>query len=93
MKIEVKLEVDLSIDEIALLRKYFENNEQRVMNVGLLRAHQKTEVKNTEVKNIESLITKDILIIDYMMNTKLTSIGLLVVNQISRNDLINKIIN
>ena len=90
MKISVNISVDLTIDEISFLRKNFDKNIDRSINIFIyLHLPGKCDEKNI----YDSLAKKDILKKDDMRNVSLTTIGKLIMEKIDRGNIIDDILN
>ena len=82
MKLTIKINIELTQEELEFLRKYFENKE-RTLNLHFIK------FKNTAI----DLVQKDILKVDSLTNATLTNIGRRVMDMIDRDNRINDILN
>lgn len=78
---KIKIEIELSIDDMNMIRN-FESSISGVVNIIL----------NKDKTKYENLSKMGIVSIDYMGNCKLTQFGNLILKQISRDDIIDRII-
>ena len=83
IKINLNINFELSDYDITFLRNNFEHNLNLIGNSMFKKSGN----------NFDNLINSGILQVDFMGNYKLTIIGKEVVNEISRDSIINKIIN
>ncbi len=89
MKYSIKLEVDLSDEEIEFLKRNFLNNRVRKYNIY---AEQIKSVSSLYgfIKNLED---KSIIIVDNIGNSSLTQIGNKILDLFDRDIKINNLLN
>ena len=92
MKLTIKIDIDLTQDELNFLRKYFVNKE-RTINLHFLDVGRNKPVTNQFRNTSIDLIKKDILKADSLSNVTLTNIGKKVMDMIDRDKRINDILN
>jgi len=86
---KLNVEIELSIDEINFLKKYFDGN--RVPNKIFL-CGVKPNLKENQKNYFEELQSKGVIKMDNINNCYLTDAGKQIFEQVSRENIIDKLI-
>lgn len=94
MIININIDIELSQDEINLLRKYYlDKHTQQFWNPIKVYNQHKPDLKTQETLTVKKLTEKNILKEDNMFNFELTQIGLAIMDKIDRDKIIDNILN
>lgn len=87
MIININIDIELNNDQISFLRKYYidKSTRQFLQSFG--------EQANIDTKITRSLVDRDILKKDNMMNYTLTLLGHYIIDKIDRDKIIDNILN
>lgn len=96
MIININIDIELSQEEIHLLRKHFNNGRTSKQFWALRPMINITSKKKLEIDKeyniVESLLNKEVFKKDMMNNYTLTKIGNIIVDKIDRDKIINNIL-
>jgi hypothetical protein len=88
MIININIDIELNNEQVSLLRKFY-IDKSTIQFWG--RTHPRSNDRNKSIA--ESLLDKDILKKDNMMNYTLTILGQKIIDKIDRDKIIDRIIN
>jgi len=93
MIININIDIELNNDQIFFLRKFYIDKSTRQFHISSKPGQSAGWIFSSDNIIAESLVDKDILKKDNMMNYTLTILGHKIIDKIDRDKIIDRIIN